>query len=183
MGLIWIDRNVDLGLLGFHVPAGWFGGAIDSFASIVSVPLLIALWRFQAARGGEPREVAKIGTGAAIACIANLLLVAACMLSPGRVPVLVPFTYDVLLGVAFLYYWPPLLALVSRAAPPQVRATLMGAVFLSLFLANITLGWLGGFYERMTPAQFWLLHAAIAASGAVLAFLLKRPLERVIPPA
>jgi proton-dependent oligopeptide transporter, POT family len=99
------------------------------------------------------------------------------------VPALVPFTYDVLLGVAFLYYWPPLLALVSRAAPPSVRATLMGAVFLSLFLANITLGWLGGLYEHITPAQFWALHAAIAASGAILAFTLKRPLEHVLPPA
>jgi POT family proton-dependent oligopeptide transporter len=165
------------------VPAGWFGGAVDSFVSIVSVPFLIILWRFQAARGAEPSEVAKIGTGAVIACVANLLLVAGCTLSRGRVPVLVPFTYDVLLGVAFLYYWPPLLALVSRAAPPQVRATLMGTVFMSLFLSNITLGWIGGLYERMTPAQFWTLHAAIAASGAALAFLLKRPLERVIPSA
>ena len=118
-----------------------------------------------------------------MACIANLLLVAGCTLSRGRVPVLVPFTYDVLLGVAFLYYWPPLLALVSRAAPPPVRATLMGTVFLSLFLANITLGWLGALYERMTPAQFWTLHAAIAGAGAVLAFALKRPLERALPAA
>jgi POT family proton-dependent oligopeptide transporter len=182
LALIWIDLNVDLGLLGFHVPAAWFGGAIDSFVSIVSVPVLFALWRHQAARGGEPGELAKIGTGASIACIANLVLVAGCALSRGRVPVLVPFTYDVLLGVAFLYYWPPLLALVSRAAPPPVRATLMGAVFMSLFLSNITLGWLGGLYERMTPTRFWALHAAIAASGAFLAFTLKRPLERVLPP-
>ena len=183
VALIWIDQTVDLGVLGFHVPASWFGGAIDSFVSIISVPFLIALWRLQAARGGEPGEVAKIGIGAAMACIANLLLVAGCTLSRGRVPVLVPFTYDVLLGVAFLYYWPPLLALVSRAAPPPVRATLMGTVFLSLFLANITLGWLGALYERITPAQFWTLHAAIAGAGAVLAFALKRPLERVLPAA
>ena len=60
---------------------------------------------------------------------------------------------------------------------------MMGTAFLSMFLANITLGWLGGLYERMTPAQFWMLHAAIAALGAALAFILKRPLERVIPPA
>ncbi len=182
IALIWIDHAVDLRLLGFHVPAGWFGGAIDSFVSIISVPVLIALWRYQAARGGEPGEVAKIGTGATIACLANLLLVAGCTLSRGAVPVLVPFTYDVLLGVAFLYYWPPLLALVSRAAPPPVRATMMGAVFLSLFLSNITLGWLGALYERITPAQFWALHAAIAGAGALLAFALKRPLARVIPP-
>jgi proton-dependent oligopeptide transporter, POT family len=95
------------------------------------------------------------------------------------VPILVPVIYDVLLGVAFLYYWPTLLALVSRAAPPRLRATMMGTVFLSLFLSNITIGWLGGLVERMTPVEFWALHAAIAALGGILALLLGRRLERV----
>jgi HAMP domain-containing protein len=30
----------------------------------------------------------------------------------------------------------------------------------------------------MTPAAFWTLNAAIAATGAVLAFVLRKPLER-----
>jgi POT family proton-dependent oligopeptide transporter len=175
MALIWIDRSVDLGVLGFHVPVAWFN-SIDSLVSIIAVPFLFALWRRQAARGGEPGEIAKIGTGAWIACVANLLLVAGCAVTT-RVPVIVPVLYDVLLGVAFLYYWPTLLALVSRAAPPRVRATMMGTAFLSLFLGNITLGWLGGFFERMTALQFWALHAAIAATGGVLVLLLQRRLE------
>ncbi len=179
IGLIWADSHVDLSLLGFHMPVSWFN-SIDSFVSIVSVPFLIALWRRQSARGGEPGEIAKIGTGAAIACVANLLLVAGCALWRDRVPVLVPVLYDVLLGIAFLYYWPTLLALVSRAAPPQLRATLMGVAFLSLFLSNLTMGWIGGFYEHMTPLAFWALHAAIAAAGAALALLLNRPLGRVL---
>jgi POT family proton-dependent oligopeptide transporter len=85
----------------------------------------------------------------------------------------------VLLGVAFLYYWPTLLALVSREAPPRLRATLMGTVFLSLAVANVLLGWLGSFYGRMSPLQFWALEAAVAAVGGVLAMLLTRPLERM----
>jgi POT family proton-dependent oligopeptide transporter len=115
IGLIWIDRSVDLELLGFHVPVAWFN-SIDPLVSIISVPFLFALWRRQAAHGSEPGEVIKIATGAWLACIANLLLVAGCV-TGGRVPILVPVLYDVLLGVAFLYYWPTLLALVSRAAP------------------------------------------------------------------
>ena len=54
----------------------------------------------------------------------------------------------------FLYYWPTLLALVSRAAPAGLKATLMGVVFLTLFISNILIGWIGGLYEHMTPAQF-----------------------------
>ena len=181
VALIWIDRSVDLELLGYRVPAGWFN-SIDPFVSIVAVPFLLALWRRQALRGAEPKEIAKIGAGAWIACAANLLLAAGCA-ATDRVPIVVPIAYDVLLGVAFLYYWPTLLALVSRAAPPRVRATLMGTAFMSLFFSNITIGRIGGAFERITPLEFWALHAAIAAAGGVLAWTLGRRLERVLAPS
>jgi POT family proton-dependent oligopeptide transporter len=87
-----------------------------------------------------------------------------------------------MLGIAFLYYWPTLLALVSRAAPPRINATMMGTCFLSIFIANNLIGWIGGFYERMSPASFWALHAAIATTGGVLAILLKGPLSEILDP-
>jgi hypothetical protein len=62
---------------------------------------------------------------------------------------------------------PTLLALVSRAAPANVNATMTGVVFTSLFVANL-IGWIGGFYEKMRPAGFWGMHAAIGATGGVL---------------
>ena len=178
MNLVWIDRDVDLNLLGFHVPVAWFA-SIDPFVSILAVPFLIALWRWQESHGGEPNEIVKISTGAFIASAANLVLVAGILFS-AHVTVLVPLIYDVLLGVAFLYYWPTLLALVSRTAPVGWKSTLMGCAFLSLFTGNITLGRIGSLYERMTPAQFWGLHAAIAAAGGVLALLLNRRLMRIL---
>ena len=181
IGLIWIAANVNLSVLGFHIPVAWFN-SIDSFISIISVPPLFALWRYQAARGGEPNEIAKIATGAFIAAVANLVLVVGCMIG-GRPSGIFPVVYNILLGVAFLYYWPTLLALVSRAAPQRLKATMMGSAFLSLALANVTLGWLGGFYEHMSPAMFWAMNVAIAASGGVLALLLKPVLERVLDDA
>lgn len=178
MALIWTERSVNLDLLGFHVPVAWFN-SIDSLVSIVAVPFLLILWRRQARGRGEPGEVAKIATGAWLACAANLVLAIGCAMTE-HVPVLVPVAYAVLLGVAFLYYWPTLLALVSRAAPPRVRSTLMGTAFLTLFIANFIVGWLGSFYERMSPLDFWAAHAAIAAIGGVLALVFGRRLERVL---
>ena len=178
MNLVWIDHSVDLDLLGFHVPVAWFN-SIDPLASILGVPLLFALWRWQAARSKEPDDLGKIAIGAWITAIANLLLVAACLVS-SRTSALVPVVYDILLGIGFLYYWPTLLALVSRAAPASIKATMMGAVFLTLFIGNSIIGWLGGFYEHMTPAGFWAMHAGIAATGGVLAFGLRRPLKRAL---
>jgi POT family proton-dependent oligopeptide transporter len=178
LGLIWIDRNVDLDLMGFRLPVAWFN-SVDSLASILGVPLLFALWRRQAAKGTEPGDIGKIAVGAFLAAGANLLLVAACT-GGGRTHVIVPLAYDFILGIAFLYYWPTLLALVSRIAPAAVKSTLMGAVFLSLFVGNFAVGWIGTFYESMTPSAFWALHATIAAAGGAISLLAARPLYRAL---
>ena len=110
--------------------------------------------------------------GAWIAAASNLILVAAIFVAgDALVHPIVPFLYSAGLGISFLYYWPTLLALVSRAAPAKVNATLMGLVFMSLFVSNTLIGWIGRFYEKMTPAEFWAMHAAIAAAGGLLVML------------
>lgn len=178
IGLVWVDQHVDLGFFGLRIPVAWFN-AVDAFSSIVCVPFLLALWRWQAKRGGEPGEMAKMVTGAFLCAAANLVLVLASSISD-RSPAVAPLLYEVMQGVAFIYYWPTLLALVSRAAPPSLQATMMGVVFMSLFVSNTLIGRLGGLYEQMAPTSFWLLHAGIGAAGGVLILLLKRPVERVL---
>ena len=180
---IWIQQHVALDLGGFRIPVPWFQ-SVNSVFSIASVPLLFWIWRQQALRGREPNELAKIGTGAFLAAASNLIPVAAIFLF-GASPVhpLWPFLYSAGLGISFLYYWPTLLALVSRAAPAKMNATLMGLAFMSLFIANTLVGWIGGFYEKMTPAQFWTMHAAIAIVGGVLVVLFGRHLSRLLHPA
>jgi POT family proton-dependent oligopeptide transporter len=179
IGFVWINAHVDRVVAGFLLPTAWFGAAMDSLISIACVPFLFALWRWQARHGGEPREIAKIGIGAALAASANLVLAGAALL-PGRVSPLFPILYEIILGVAFIWQWPTLLALVSRVAPQRLKSTLMGAAFLTLFAANMTIGRIGALYEHMTPAEFWLMNALIAAAGAALAFLLRKPLSRVL---
>jgi POT family proton-dependent oligopeptide transporter len=176
MALIWIDAHVDLMFAGFHVPVAWFN-SIDPLSSMLGVPPLLAWWKYRAKRGREPGELAKIIIGLAIAVAANVVLVLA-SLSGGRATVLAPILYDILLGISFLYYWPTLLALVSRTAPPRFTSTMMGVAFLSLFVSYSVIGWVGGFYERMTPTGFWIMQVLIGCGGLALLLLLKRPIER-----
>ena len=148
------------------------------------MPLVLWIWRQQASRRREPNELAKIGTGAWIAAASNLILVVAIFASGGApIHPIWPFLYSAALGLSFLYYWPTLLALVSRAAPAKVNATLMGLAFMSLFISNTLIGWVGGFYEKMLPAEFWAIHAAIAAGGGLLVVLFGRRLSRALDPA
>jgi len=177
---VWIQRYVALDVAGFHIPVPWFQ-SIDSLASIVGVPLLLWIWRHQASRRREPDDLGKIGIGAWLAAVSNLVLVAVIYGSGGaHINPLWPLLSSIGLGIAFLYYWPTLLALVSRAAPAKVNATLMGIAYMSLFASNILIGWIGGFYERMGPGVFWALHAAIAAFGGLIVLIFGRRLARVL---
>jgi POT family proton-dependent oligopeptide transporter len=179
---IWIQQHVTADVGGFRIPVPWYQ-ALNSLFSIRGVPLVFWIWRHQALRRREPDELAKIGLGAWIAAASNLTLVVATFAS-GDAPVhpIWPVLYSATLGVAFLYYWPTLLALVSRVAPAKMNATLMGLAFMTLFISNNLIGWIGGFYERMSPAQFWTIHAAIATAGGLLVALFGRRIGRVLQP-
>jgi len=177
---IWIQQHVALDVGGFRIPVPWFQ-SINSVSSVLCVPLVFWIWRRQALRRRDPDDLTKIGIGAWITAASNLILVVAIFVSR-HAPVhpIWPFLYSALLGISFLYYWPVLLALVSRAAPAKVNATLMGLTFMSLFISNNLIGWIGGFYEKMTPAQFWAMHAAIAVGGGLLVVLFGRRLSRIL---
>jgi proton-dependent oligopeptide transporter, POT family len=180
---VWLQQHGDMKIGNFDIPIPWFL-SIDPLFSILSVPFLLLLWRWQESRAGGPPELGRIGQGAWLCALANLILVAAIAAAgPHKVYWIWPFLYCALQGVAFLFYWPTLLALVSRAAPPKINATMMGISFLTLFVANNLIGWIGTFYEQMTPLAFWLLHAGIAASGGVLVLIFGPLLTRLLEPA
>ena len=75
------------------------------------------------------------------------------------------------------------MALCSRAAPPAIGGVIMGLAFLSSFVSNYLSGWIGAYYEMMTPVNFWLMHVAISAAGAVLTVAFYPPLRRILYPA
>ena len=177
---VWIQSHVTLAIGAFVIPIPWYQ-SIDALSSILFVPALLWLWNFQAARRAEPGDLAKIGIGAWIAAASNVVLVASIVGSRGApVHPFWPFVYCVGLGIAFLYYWPTLLALVSRSAPARVNSFMMGIVFTSLFLGNILTGWAGSLYEKMSPVKFWALHAAIGAAGGILVLMFGSRLQRAL---
>jgi POT family proton-dependent oligopeptide transporter len=179
---IFIQQHVAPEIGGLRVPIPWYQ-SINAIFSIVGVPILFWLWGRQARRGREPDELGKIGIGAWIAAASNLILVAATLAYDGApIHPIFPFLYSAGLGISFLYYWPTLLALVSRTAPAKVNATLMGFAFMSLFVSNNLIGWIGGFYGSMQPAAFWAMHAAIGAVGGLLVLSFGRRLSRVLRP-
>ena len=181
IGIVWVDQHASLGTPFGTVPASWFN-SVDSFASILAAAPLVAMWAWQARRGTEPGGIVKVAIGSAIIGASALLMAAGSLglQDGGKVSVLWALAGFFGMGIAFMWYWPVTLALVSKAAPAKVNSTLMGGAFLALFVGSTTMGWIGSFYDQMSPAAFWTLDAAIGFAGALIAFLLHRPLFRIL---
>ncbi len=96
------------------------------------------------------------------------------------VNVLWPTAFHFICAIGYLFVFPVSLALFTRAAPPAVNAMMAGVCYLSLFAGSVTSGWLGRFYEMMSPVNFWLMHAIIVGAGACLLLLLRGPLGRAL---
>lgn len=183
IGVLWVDQHVSLWTPLGDVPPSWFN-SIDPFASVVAVPPLVAFWAWQAKRGREPSDVTKIGIGALLAGVSALVLAAGALLTgpDGKTAVWWALIGFFGMGIAFLYYWPVLLALISQAAPKQVTATMMGGVYLSFFLGSVIMGWVGSFYDTMSPAAFWTLDGTIGLVGGLLMLAIARPVARALEP-
>ena len=164
-GLLMIEESVSRSLFDWTVPASAFN-ALDGFFCIVLVPPLVRLWRNQAQRGREPGDLGKIAIGFLATAIANLaLLIPAGWIDAdptAKVSMLWPVLLYGLNALGFLYYWPTMLALFSRAAPAAVNATMMGVLFFSLFFANVLIGTFGGWWEVISHVRFFAFHAALA---------------------
>lgn len=179
IGILWVDQHVNLATGLGLVPSSWFASA-DSLGAILVAPLLIAFWSRQARSGSEPSSVTKIGIGAGLVGLAALMFAFGSLdaTAPGSVGIGWALGGYLLMGLAWMYYWPTTLALVSKSAPPAVTSTLMGVAFLSPFIGHTLMGWVGSSYDKLSPAMFWTIDAAIALAGAVVILILRKWLMR-----
>ena len=183
IGILWIDHYVNLATSLGTVPSSWFGSA-DSIGAILAAPALIAFWSWQSRRASEPGSVTKIGIGTALVGIAALIFAYGNMgvSEPDAVGIGWPLAGYLLMGLAWMYYWPTTLALVSRSAPTGLTSTLMGVAFLSPFIGHTLMGWIGSFFDKMSPSTFWAMDACIAFAGAVIILGLRKTLRRGLEP-
>jgi len=180
---LWVNAAADRHIAGFEMPVAWYL-ASDGLVTVLATPLVLVLWKRQAAAGREPSVMSKFAIGCAMMAAADLLLAfyAQGWREPHTLGVLWGFGYFLLSSSAYLFVMPVLLAAVSRAAPPRLAATLMGIAYAGLFVANLTAGWLARFYEPLGPTGFWALHAGIAGAGALIAILFGRILSAPLDP-
>jgi POT family proton-dependent oligopeptide transporter len=173
--LIWADTNVDRHLFGVPILTTWLV-SVDSIVSVVTLAGMVIFWRWWKTRFPEPDELGKIVigclfSGAGVACLAAGSMLAAA--TGQKVAMGWLLAFHLLNDIGFANVLPVGLALFVRAAPTALAGTIVGIYYLHLFAGNLTVGWLGGFLDKMPAPQFWLMHAALVIGAGVVFFVVR----------
>jgi POT family proton-dependent oligopeptide transporter len=180
---LWVRDHVALRFGDWTMPIPWLQ-SLDGIAPFLFLPAALALWRWQASRGAEPNEFTKMAIGCFLFGASTFWLAwAQLAFGAHRAPLVWAIAFHAGSNIGWLYFSPVVLALYSRLAPRAVNATMMGVYFLSVFLGSVISGRLGGLYEKLSPFQFWSLHAALCASGGVLLLVIGAFVAREFKPA
>jgi proton-dependent oligopeptide transporter, POT family len=180
---IWARDHLDLALGHWVMPVPWLQ-AIDGLAAFGLVPPVVLFWRWQAHRGKEPDDIIKLSIGCFIFSVSMAWLAAGGWVSgaAGKVPLIWALAFHVIENTGYVFVAPIAVALYARTAPLSVNAIMVGINSLSTFVGSILSGRLGGLYGSMSPARFWILHAAIVGAGGLLFLLCARLLRRGLSP-
>src|SRR4051794_16854341 len=164
--LVWGDKQFDLTLL--NNTSSWLI-TLDAALSFSMLVAVAAFWKWYGTRRREPDEIEKIIIGSLFSIAGGLCLFMAALTQPhgGKISLFWPVLFHLLNSIAFAHILPIALALFSKIAPRQINATVIGLYYLSFFLANAVVGYVGGLYSSLPTTTFWLLHVASAVFGLV----------------
>jgi len=167
-----------------EVGASWFG-ILNSFFIITFAPLFSKFWNTGIIKSGP----IKFALGLFLLAVGFAILAFGCMSIPiGAKTASVSMVW---LIVAYLFHTlgelclsPVGLSYVSKLAPVRLIGIMFGVFFLSNFLANWAGGMTGSYIDPIVEekgmAFFFMIFAVVPASAAVVLFLLKGKLKKMM---
>jgi POT family proton-dependent oligopeptide transporter len=170
--LTWGDQQFDLRLL--NNTSSWLI-TVDASVSFAMLVAVAAFWKWYGMRRREPDEVSKMIIGSLFTVAGGLCLFMAALTQPhgGKISLFWPMLFELCNSIGFAHVLPISLALFSKISPKQITATVIGLYYLSFFIANAVVGYVGGLYSSLPTTTFWLIHVASAAFGLVAFIIFK----------
>ena len=183
--LVWAQDHANLVFFGNTIPTTWLV-TLDAIVSVSFLFIAVAFWRLWSKKFPEPTEINKIAIGSLLAVTGMLSLVAGALIAArtgSKVSIGWLIAFHVLNSAGFANVFPVSLALYARVAPASLSGTIIGIYYVAFFAANLSVGWVGGFLEKMPAAQFWLLHAAFAGIAGIIFFLAGKIFGHLLAPS
>ncbi len=171
--LIWAKQNYQLVFLGHTMPTSWLL-SIDSATGVLTIFASVLFWRWWERHHPAPNELVKMSAGAGILAIAPAILALAAWKDGGRHAIGLEWglAFHLVNSFGFANVYAIGMALYSRIAPRALGATIVNAYGLNLFFSNLLAGWLGGLLPDLPGEDFWLLHTALIAAGALMLLIM-----------
>ena len=182
--LVWGDAQYARTFFGFEAPVTWLL-SVDAFIALSMILAVVAFWRMWSRKHREPDEIVKLAIGAAISALAPLLLVLGSLQGTAaghKISLAWGLGFHLVNSVGYALLFPVGLALYSRASPRAITGLMIGVFYLHLFLANMTVGRLGGLLETLGDVPFWLLHSGLMAAGCALLVLFAVAFRPILAP-
>lgn len=169
------NRRLIPGLIDWQIPVTWFQ-AFNPFMIFTFTPLLLSYW---ARKRQESNSLIKMVKGCALLAL-SYVLIAWASWHGGDVKVswLWVAAYFAVITVGELHLSPISYSLYSKVAPVQVVSLMFAGVLTANFLGGGLLqGWLGTFWEGMSPPRFFLMIAAIGLVSGAIMWMMEKPLR------
>jgi len=160
-----VYQRVERTVLGFEVPATWFLASTGVFCILLG-PFVAALLQ----RRGSPLDApTRFALGLALAGVAFGVLWAGIVMSDGgRIPILWPVAFFLVLTLAELALAPAGFGMVTRYAPAGSAGTFMGLWFLALALGSVAGGQIAARATGWSDSMLAGLLALVLGLAAVL---------------
>jgi POT family proton-dependent oligopeptide transporter len=179
---VWSDKHMDLMMFGWQVPVTWLS-MVDAVVSTATGAASIAFWLWWSKRRDDPDELMKMVIGSLIAATGPAAMAVAGAIvdtTHGKVGPIWTLAFTLLNDIGFSNVYAISLALYSRVAPRQITGLVVGIYFLHLWASFSIAGWLAGFMDVWSNRDFWAMHAALVAIGAVLLFVARTLFGRML---
>lgn len=172
---LYTDRYIDRNVFGWEIPTSWFQ-SVNPIFIVALAPIISSFWISLAAKGKNPNVTIKMAMGMVLLGLGFFLMVGAIMERGGDVQdVAIKANIWWLIGTYFLHTLGELclspvgLSMVTKLAPVTYASLLMGAWFLSSFVANIMGGYIVQYVEQLGALTIF---GGIGAFVIVLGFVL-----------
>ena len=164
--LVWGDQQFDLTLL--NNTSTWLI-TVDATVCFAMLVAVAAFWKWWGTKRTEPDELGKMIIGSVFTVAGGLCLFMAALTQPegGKISMFWPLLFELCNSIGFAHVLPVSLALFSKMAPRAIGATVIGLYYLSFFIANKVVGYVGGLYSSLPTTTFWLIHVASAVFGLI----------------
>jgi len=179
----FINRNVG----GFEVPTSWFQ-SINPFLCVVLGPLFAMLFvRLSKRPKGDIPTATKMGYGLILLGIGFLLMTGAAMERGNSADAAIKANILWLLGaytlhtVGEMFLSPVGLSMVSKLAPKQIAALMMGVWLFATGMGNYIAGMSAAFVENWGGLQVFSFVAAITIGSGILLCFLSPRFDKIMP--